>query len=182
VNRSPESLGVVSVRCGIDRQAPTGRNLDRQAEAHFAARAAFHHRQILNHLWHQNITTDDRQIGWRALGRRLLHETLYFHQASVITARLQDPVAAGLIPRNLRDDDNIATGLVVNLSKLRQTGLVRLAIYGTPVWPVRATISVPGLAAARATAAIRSVTETVVFGLANRIRIDGILCWPRGTV
>ena len=44
----------------------------------------------------------------------------------------------------------------------------------TPVFHHVGSTSVPGLAAARATAAILSVTATVVFGLANSILIPAV--------
>ncbi len=94
-------------------------------ELDLVAGAALHACEVGDHLGHQHVAADDRQVRRRVLRRRLFHQAEHLDQPSIVLAGAQDAVAVGLIARHLGHRDHVAAGVAVDVGKLAQARRVR---------------------------------------------------------
>ena len=80
---------------------------------------------MADHLGHQHVAADDREVRWRILRRRLLHQPQHLDQPAVVLADAKDAVAAGVLARHLRHRHHVAAGVAIRVGKLAQARHVR---------------------------------------------------------
>ncbi len=94
-------------------------------ELHLVAGAALHPRQVLDHLRHQHVAADDREVGGRDRGIGLLDQPLHLDQPAVVVADVEDAVAVGLLARHLGHRDDVAAGFAIRVGQLPRQGVSR---------------------------------------------------------